>query len=267
MEEKQFYIDFYYPLLYNKYDIQRRKIMDEYLVFLDETKPVKNQSPFFCLAGLIISKEEYVKHAIPQINKLKEEFFKTSSIIFHFTDMKKNRNKFSDLTDTETRDNFWDSYRNILKALNFTTIGIYFNEETMKNIYAESSYKNYDIAFISLLDNIMHFLYHNSALGQICIESRTLKENSYLLNSYYDYLNRDSLYYPINLIQKHLSALGFIYKEDNCIGLQIADMIPSLMIRQKLNKIDNFKIKTILYNKLYCKGKDLEKIVGFKQIL
>lgn len=241
--------------------------MDEYLVFLDETKPVKKQNPFFCLAGFIISKEEYVKHVIPQVNELKKEFFKTTSIIFHFTDMKKSRNNFSNFKNEEIRDNFWDSYRNILKALNFTTIGVYFNEEIMKNICAESSYKSYDIAFISLLDNIMHFLYHNSALGQICIESRTLKENSYLLNSYYDYLNKDSLYYPINLIQKHLSALGFIYKEDNCIGLQIADMIPSLMIRQISNKIDNFKIKTILYNKLYYKGKDLEKILGFKQIL
>lgn len=241
--------------------------MDEYLIFLDETKPVKNQSPYFCLAGLIISKEEYVKHAIPKINKLKEGFFNTTSIIFHFTDMKKSRNNFANFRDNETRDKFWNSYRNILKALKFTTIGIYFDDDTMKNICAESSYKNYDIAFISLLDNIMHFLYHNSVLGQICIESRTLKENSYLLNSYCDYLNKGSLYYPIDLIQKHLSALGFIYKEDNCIGLQIADMIPSLMIRKISNKIDNFKMKSILYDKLYCKGEKTEKIVGLKQIL
>ena len=181
--------------------------------------------------------------------------------------MKKSRNNFANFRDNETRDKFWNSYRNILKALKFTTIGIYFDDDTMKNICAESSYKNYDIAFISLLDSIMHFLYHNSVLGQICIESRTLKENSYLLNSYCDYLNKGSLYYPIDLIQKHLSALGFIYKEDNCIGLQIADMIPSLMIRKISNKIDNFKMKSILYDKLYCKGEKTEKIVGLKQIL
>jgi len=35
--------------------------LDEYLIFLDETKPVKNQNPYFCMSGIIISKDEYVK--------------------------------------------------------------------------------------------------------------------------------------------------------------------------------------------------------------
>lgn len=63
--------------------------MDEYLIFLDETKPVKNQNPYFCMSGIIISKDEYVKKAIPKIVALKEKYFQSTDIVFHFTDMKK----------------------------------------------------------------------------------------------------------------------------------------------------------------------------------
>lgn len=143
--------------------------MEEYLIFLDETKPVKNQNPYFCLAGLIISKEEYMKKTLPLINELKEKYFKTSSVIFHFTDMKKNKNDFISLNDITIRNDFWNEYTNILKTINFTTIGIYFEQTIMSCFYLNPSYKSYDIAFISLLDNITHFLYHKKVLGQICI--------------------------------------------------------------------------------------------------
>lgn len=241
--------------------------MEEYLIFLDETKPVKNQNPYFCLAGLIISKEEYIKKMMPPINSLKEKYFKTSSIIFHFTDMKKNKNDFTILNNIEVRNAFWDEYTDILNSIKFTTIGIYFEQVTMTYFYAKPSYRSYDIAFISLLDNITHFLYHNKVLGQICIESRTLKENSYLLNSYCDYLKKGSLYHSKDTINEHLSGLGFIYKEENCIGLQVADMIPSIMLRKISKKKDNFGLKPIFYNKLYQKGSKAEDIIGFKRIL
>lgn len=241
--------------------------MEEYLIFLDETKPVKNQNPYFCLAGLIISKEEYMKKMLPLINSLKEKYFNTSSVIFHFTDMKKNKNNFTIFNNIDTRNAFWNEYIDILTSIEFTTIGIYFEQVTMTCFYAKPSYRSYDIAFISLLDNITHFLYHNKVLGQICIESRTLKENSYLLNSYCDYLNKGSLYHSKDTINEHLSGLGFIYKEENCIGLQIADMIPSIMLRKISKKKDNFGLKSIFYDKLYQKGSKAEDIIGFKRIL
>ena len=55
--------------------------MEEYLIFLDETKPVKNQNPYFCLAGLIISKEENMKKTLPLINELKERLDKINKQI------------------------------------------------------------------------------------------------------------------------------------------------------------------------------------------
>ena len=241
--------------------------MDEYLIFLDETKPVKNQNPYFCLAGMIISKEEYVEKAIPFINKLKDKYFKTTSIVFHFADMKKNRNDFTIFNNSDIRIKFWEEYVDILKSIDFNTIGVYFNQSVMTSTYSKTSYKSYDIAFISLLDNITHFLYQNKVLGQICIESRTLKENSYLLDSYYDYMNSGSLYHSIEIVKKHLSTLGFIYKEENCIGLQIADMIPSILLRKTLKKKDNFNLKSLFYERLYCNNKDSENILGFNKIL
>ncbi len=242
--------------------------MDEYLIFLDETKPVKKQNPYFCMSGIIISKDEYVKKAIPTITALKGKYFQTTDIVFHFTDMKKSKNNFKIFQeDSELRTNFWKEYENILKSLDFTSIGVYFEQSIMTSLYLKTSYNSYDIAFISLLDNIVHFLRNKNAIGQICIESRTLKENSYLQNSYYDYTTRGSLYNSPPIIQQHLSSLGFIYKEDNCIGLQISDMSPSLLVRKiKFNK-GFYGLGDIFYQKLYHAKDNLEKVIGFKDIL
>lgn len=87
------------------------------------------------------------------------------------------------------------------------------------------------------------------------------------IDSYYDYLNSGSLYHSTEIIKKHLSALGFIYKEENCIGLQIADMIPSILLRKISKKKDNFNMKTLFYDRLYCNGEISENILGFKKIL
>lgn len=240
--------------------------MDEYLIFLDETKPVKNQNPYFCIAGLILSKDEYVNKAIPSIINLKRKYFNTETI-FHFTDMKKNKNEFTILKDGTNRSNFWNDYGNILRNLKITTIGTYFDQELMTSLYLKTSYNSYDISFISLLDNIVYYLHKNNRIGQICIESRTLKENFYLQNSYYDYLGMGSLYHTAQTVQNHLSTLGFIYKEDNCIGLQIADMVPLLLIRKIKQNKGFYGLGDIFYKALYHSGDSFEEIVGFKNIL
>ena len=68
--------------------------MEEYLLFADETKPTKS-NPFFCFAGVSIQRKYYEDTFIPQINALKQKHFGKTDIVFHFSDMKKNRKEFS----------------------------------------------------------------------------------------------------------------------------------------------------------------------------
>ena len=241
--------------------------MNDYLLFVDETKPDVHH-PNFCLAGIIVEREYYEKTLVQDINNLKIKHFEKSDIIFHFSDMKKNRNDFSILIDEEKRKNFWTDYVELLKNANFDIIGVYFDNEKMKQLQYGTSKNNYNIGFYALLDDFMHYLKDKDSFGQICVESRSFNENRYLLDVFYKYQQNGSIYFTESEIKKHLSSIGFIVKGDNCIGLQLVDPIPSQLMRYiAKNKKDFYDIYNTLSTKIYNVGTDYENILGIKNIL
>ena len=78
-----------------------------------------------------------------------------------------------------------------------------------------------------------------NGIGAICIESRSLNENAELQYIYYSFIQNGSPYFSQSDFDKHLSSIGFIVKGDNCIGLQIADVLPSALLR-KINNTKDF---------------------------
>lgn len=241
--------------------------MEEYLLFADETKPTKS-NPFFCFSGVSIQRKYYEDVFIPQINSLKKKHFGKTDIVFHFTDMKKNRKDFSILQDETKRNLFWDEFVEIIKNSPIDILGVYFNDTSMSKLYSGNSHSNYDIGFYALLDNYVHYLKTKDSYGQICIESRTLKENSYLQKTFFEYIENGSVYFSKKDTNTYLTSLGFIIKEDNCIGLQIADIVPSQLLRYERGiKKDFHKLAKTLSAKIYNFNTDYEHILGIKNIL
>ena len=209
--------------------------MEEYILFVDETQKTPN-NPYFCLSGVCFKRFYYETTVVKEINELKRRHFKTTSIIFHYSDMNNKKNGFENFNHLNVRESFWTDYSQVLTKLEFTTFGVYYNQSDMKKIYGKGRTSNYDIAFVALLKNYLHFLKSNDGIGSICIESRGFKENATLQYSYYNYLNTGSMYFPSNIYEKHLSTIGFIVKRDNCVGLQIADISPSALLRRNHSK-------------------------------
>ena len=79
--------------------------MKDYLLFVDETKSDKYH-PNFCFAGIVVEREYYEKILIKDVNTLKNKHFGKSDVIFHFSDMKKNRNDFTIFINEEKRNDF-----------------------------------------------------------------------------------------------------------------------------------------------------------------
>ena len=241
--------------------------MEEYLLFADECKPTK-YCPYFCFSGISIERKYYEDTLINEVNKLKKKYFGKTDIVFHFTDMKKNRKDFFILQDPTIRDNFWKEYITLISNIPMDILGVYFSDANMAELYKSNKHTNYDIGFYALLDNYVHYLKAKNICGQICIESRTLKENSYLQNTYYEYLKNGSIYFSKADTSKYLTSLGFIIKEDNCIGLQVADIVPSQMIRYSENyKKDFYGLNKTLQEKIYKHGTNYEKVLGIKKLL
>ena len=47
--------------------------MGDYILYLDEAN-TNSTNPFFCLAGIVIRRDEYENSLIPKVNDLKEKY-------------------------------------------------------------------------------------------------------------------------------------------------------------------------------------------------
>ena len=113
----------------------------------------------------------------------------------------------------------------------------------------------------------MHFLKEHDGVGSICIESRTFKENMFLQRNHFDYIEKGSIYYSSKNTSDHLATIGFVVKGDNCIGLQIADMIAARFMRIINKQSDNYLLNKTFHEKMYCYGTQEETILGLKNLL
>lgn len=243
-----------------------QKLKDEYILFADETKKTP-KNPYFCFGGIIIKRCDYENILVPKINELKQRHFNRTDIIFHYTDMKNNNGEFSSFQDSTIRNKFWTDFIKTIKPINFYTIGVYFDQNLMKEIYNNGATSNYDIAYRHMLENYMHFLKAKNGIGSICIESRTFKENMFLERNHFDYSEKGSIYFSQKDTARHLSTIGFIIKGDNCIGLQIADIIPARFMRIINGLSDNYLLNKTFHEKMYCFGTNKECILGLKNLL
>jgi hypothetical protein len=238
----------------------------EYMLFLDETKR-NPDNPYFCVAGFAISREDYEGTLIPSINKFKISHFGNTDVIFHFAEMKKGSGEFSHFADAAIRTKFWSELYNLLKGMPLVTFGCYFDSDKMKTIYPDRATTLYDIALHYIVENYVHYLRSVGGTGSITLESRTMKENQ-LLHDYFNSIEANgTLYYSKNDIRKYISSVGYIIKKDNCIGLQIADLIPTYFVRLKNNRTDNHNLGKMWMDKLYGADKGFQDILGLKKIL
>lgn len=238
---------------------------EEYILFLDETLKTSN-NPYFSLAGIIVKRKYYEDVIIPKVNNIKKKYFNGTDVIFHYSDMNNKKGVFSLFEDGKLRDDFWKEYSNLISSLDFVSIGVYFDQSQMTKLYKTKAIKCYDIAFIEILRNYLHFLKNNNSIGSICLESRTFPENAALQKDYYSFIEKGSCYFTSCDYANHFSTLGFIIKRDNCVGLQVADICPSALLRAINESKDKYILGKIYRSKLYMHDTPEVDVLGFKKI-
>ncbi len=240
--------------------------MEEYIFFIDETlKTSKN--PYFCMSGICVKRNYYEDIITQEINSLKKRHFNSTDVVFHYSEMNNKKGIYNIFSDSTIRQNFWNDFVTTIKNLEFTAIGVYFDQSKMSNLYKSKTVKCYNIAFVELLKNYMHYLKNINGIGSICIESRSLNENAELQHIYYSFIQNGSVYFSQQDFDRHLSSVGFVVKGDNCIGLQIADVLPSALLRKVNGTKDFYNIGEMYHKKLYCYNTDEQDVLGLRNIL
>lgn len=247
--------------------MKRRNEMKEYILFLDESK-MRKDANLFCLAGYIISKEDYENILIPAIANIKKNILHNEDIILHYYDIKKNINGFENMTDKKLRAKFFKELIKLISLTDLYIIGACIDCKLYKNMYYEEHVNDeYFITLQIILENFVHFLITNDAKGSICVEARTSVQNKKLQNHYYHLMSNGTLYFNSNTVQTYLSSISFPLKADNNVGLQLADFVPVSLIKTIENKKDYYGLGSLFLSKAYKGYGEQPERFGFKNLL
>lgn len=239
----------------------------EYYLFLDETKPNAHGS-YFALGGYTIQKEDYENILKPNLEKIKTDLMPVPELPLHLYDMRKNINGFEFLSDVQIRNSLFDRIKNLIQSLNINVFVASIDTNKYKNMYYNKINDIYDIALQTILENFVHFLIENNAVGSFFIESRNQSENKYLQICYYRLLTGGTLYIDSQTIMNKLSILSFPLKSDNNLGVQVADFIPVSFVRHLIGSKDYCGLYKLFESKLYKGfGGNMEDRFGFKRLL
>lgn len=240
--------------------------MKTYYLFLDESKPNGSNINHLCLGGIIVEKDIYEKNIIPSINEIKNSVFGNNEIILHESQIRSAKGKYTNMRQEEVRNLFWDKMKYLFENNDFTTIGAAVNVNDYRNVY-NHSYLNdeYFIVLQIVLENFVHFLQVNDAVGSIYIESRNPTDDTNLRNIYYKIIANGTLYLNANAFQDKLLNINFCIKADNNIGVQLADFIPGSLNRL-CNQLEPKKpsLITQIQDRLYDGDYNLSQRFGFK---
>lgn len=227
----------------------------DYILFLDESS-VTRTNPYLLLGGIIISRNDYKKVLIPSIQDTKS-ILGNSNIVFHYTDILKKQNGFKFLcSNAEMNTKFWDSLRKNVDKAEFKVITAYTNVKEYHNEYPEFSHDIYEILFSSVINSYIHFLTKNKTRGSIVFESREETQNKEIQKHYFNILQNGTNIYVPEAIDKYITITSFTVKEENSIGLQIADMVAYNCVRH----INGYKIRHFMWDILETKIYD-----GYKE--
>ena len=104
-----------------------------YLVFVDESgdhhlNKYPKEFPMFVLAFVIISKDEYCDHLLPQFSRLKLRYFPDVSTIFHEREIRKAEKRFAFLTDAEVRTSFHADLSALMADIDYKVTAVVINK-------------------------------------------------------------------------------------------------------------------------------------------
>lgn len=205
--------------------------MKSYILFLDEILPIGNLQ-YFCLAGFAVEQDLYANKIIPEVNKLKQDLFGNTTVILHEAEIcrPEKGTPYEIFRKAENRNYYWEKIKEIFQSHDVHILSASIHGQDLKKLYPTMRDK-YFIGLQIILENYVNFLERHNGIGNVTIESRNQNQNEQLQGHFYNLQATGTLFYEPRLLQKHLGTISFPLKEENNIGLQLADMVPNSLNR------------------------------------
>jgi hypothetical protein len=208
--------------------------MSELLVFMDESGDHNLKDggdpnyPLFVLVAVLIDGDEYVK-IDQKFEQIKLKFFGNKNIVFHEREIRKAEGVFRILQNPDTRNEFLQDLNRTIEDSRFKIIASVIDKRKLleKYLYPENPY---DISLQFILERIGFEVQSRRSASEVPIraESRGKKEDGKLREEFNRICSGNSaLSFNSHLLSRIFSKMRLYFhkKEENIVGIQLADLI------------------------------------------
>ena len=213
------------------------------VLFLDESgdhnlSRIDPQYPIFVLGGVIMDLDYAEGPLTEALNEFKQEFFGTSEIILHTSDIARNRNGFASLQEEDFRSRFYRRLNELMRSLPYQVIACAIRKYSHLERYGEAAINPYSLSLNVLVERFCFEVGNVLDGGIIVVEKRDQSLDRSLEAAWHDLRNRGTRYLRGSAINKRIKALNLRAKSENIAGLQLADLVVSPIGRHVLGKPD-----------------------------
>jgi len=220
---------------------------DHGLSFIDQNFPL------FLLCGVLFEESELIK-VEENVKKFKIDFFKTENVILHSREIRKCDGSFQILFDLDLKKRFYDGLNQILSNSDFTIIGSGVDKDKHIKKYGKGAKDPYNLSLSFVVERLIFCLdtKGNNCSVDIKIERRGKNEDQQLLDQYNITLDRGTYFVQPERLKTKINKFEFMYKKDNIIGLQIADLCAYPLAKHILFPEEPYIPFEIIKSKIYC---------------
>ncbi len=246
--------------------MKREQHQSEYIVFFDEcgdhslTK-IDNDFPIFVLSTILVKRDYYYETIIPEITKFKLKYWNHEGINLHSREIRKSFNKFNFLLIPKLKESFINDINKLLEKFEFKLFISGIKKIDLISRYGPSAQNPYDLALKYTLERISHFTINNNITRlPFVAESRGKKEDNNLERVFYKIMKSGTEYMSSYRFKKLDTNLEFCKKNNNIVGLQLADLCGYPCSRHVLKPKQKNRAYEIIKNKIY----NNEGVLGWK---
>lgn len=227
------------------------------IVYLDETgdhslEKQDDNFPLFLLTMIVCDIEHYTNQIVPNIYRLKFDYFGHEGVIIHSRDIRKAQKDFSFLLNPTMRQPFYERINQVVADANLEIIISAIKKQEHKQKYGRNAVNPYDLALEFSMERLLNLLESENEKSVVIVaEARGKKEDAELEQSFLKIISYGTNHFLADRFKRINFTLKFIEKKMNIVGTQLADLIGYPVARQILNPNKENPAYQIICNKLY----------------
>lgn len=199
----------------------------DYIVFVDESgdqslTSIDPQYPVFVLSFCIFDKHHYADYVVPEMVKLKFDFFGTDIPVMHEMEMRKRKGDFGFLNDKTTADTFYSRLNTLMSTSEYIIQSVLIDKRKFLSNYPDTKQTPYDVAARFGIERVFYEVQAHGQKGRktpVIFECRGKKEDKNLEHTINGLLTENR----INGLNDTVQPL-WAPKSMNLAGLQFADL-------------------------------------------